>query len=370
MSRSFSNGLARAIVRGMKEAERERKRAQKAQQRAYEKQVREQNKIRKKEEKERYIESRYVEAVDQTEILINNLDKYNEIIERVSYAPLFRFDNYRKVYKEKEFTFRESSPIEVEPELQEVPDDSWLDKVFYSRVVKRNNIIEANEKEVERVKTEYEQRVKAYGDRKEKSYNSWVLEEQRRKKEIETKNQEINSWEELFYEHDEEAVTNFIEVAFANDRHFIDTVKEIENSYNRQTKVAIIEIRMKSKDEIFPYEGYKYFKTRDSIEPVKMKVKESTRRLKDLMLNIAISSFYIVFRNVNTKVNIVEEVVVNVIHDGVCCVSGRVSMEELNKLNLNVSSNYDALLDNHMRIMKQLARGVKPFERIYTHLGL
>jgi restriction system protein len=375
MARSFSRSLANAatsaLMRAMKEAERDRKRIQRAEEREHEKQLREQAKARQKLEKERYLENRIQEASDQSDKLIRGLDKYNDIASNANNGvALIKFEDYQKEFNPREFKFSEPKPKDVPPKLQEVPKESWLDNIFSSRVVKHNNIIESNENEIKRVKEEYEQKVEYYNIEKKQKYEAWLTEEEIRREEVREKNQEVMKWEEDFYNCEEEAVLKHIKIAFNKNRLFGNTVKEIESGYNQHNKTAIIEIHIKSKADIFPHEGYKYFKTRDSIEPVKMKITAYTKRLKGLMLNIVISSFFIVFRNANSNNRIVEEVVVNVFHEGVCCISGKVAAEQFNKLDLNITSNYDALSDNYLRIMKQLTRGVKSFERIYVQLGL
>lgn len=371
MARSFSRSLASAAMRALREAERERKRTIKAQQRAYEKQVREQTKARQKLEKERYIESMMLEAVNQSERLIKEMNKYSDIAtEAMNNVKLVEFEGYRTLFMPNEFSFSEPVPINLPPKLQEVPKESWLDNIFSARIVKRRNIIESNEEMVRRAKEDYEQKLEDYNLLKKQKYDDWSAEEERRKGEVLQKNQEVDKWQEDFYSCGEDAVLKFIEAAFDKNWLFSDTITEIESGYNEHTKKAIIEIHVKNKNDIFPYEGYKYFKTRDSIEPVKMKVTPSNQRIKDLMLNIAIAMLHITFRNANAEKDIVNEIVVNVFHEGVCCISGDVVAEQFIKLDLNITSHYDALLDNYFRVANQLARGVKSFERIYVQLGL
>jgi hypothetical protein len=375
MAKSFGKSLARAAtsatMRAMKEAERERKRALRTQQRVYEKQVREQEKARQKLEKERYIESRVLEAASQSGSLINELDKYNNIVSKVlEHVTLVSFEEYRNEFKPSEFIYNEQEPENLPAKLEEVPKESWLDSIFSSRIVKRNKIIQNNDAAIKRAKDEYEQKIEEYNVSKNQKYEAWIEEEEKRKVEILQKNQEVDKWEDEFNSHKEDAVIKFIEAAFDKNWLFGDTISEIESCYIEHTKKVVIEIHVKSKNEIFPYEGYKHLKTKDSIEPVKMKVKDATQRLTDLMINIAVSAFYIIFGNANAENDIVEEIVVNVIHEGVCCISGDITEKQLNKLDLAITSHYDALKDNYMRIVKQLARGVKPFERVYVQLGL
>lgn len=371
MARSFSKSIANAAVRAMKEAERERIRAAKARQKIIEKQAREIAKEKQKAEKERYIESRHQEAIELSENLINRLDEFNDIaLKAMKHVILLNFQKYRKKYVETTFVFKGTEPRNLPPELEEIPKESWLDNIFSSRVMKRIKTIERNEEATKCANEAYEQSLERYNVMKKDEYESWQANEQKREEEILRCNQDIDEWERDFSDGKESAVLRYIEEVFDQNWLFGDTIKEIESGYIEHSQKAIIEIHLKNKTEVFPHEGYKYFKTRDSIEPVKMKVAPSNQRLRELAINIAMATLHIIYGTTNVDKTIVNEIVVNVFHEGICCVSGEVVVEQFNKLDFNITSHYDALLDNYFKVAKQFTRGIKPYERIYIQLGL
>lgn len=375
MARSFSRSLARAVVNGAqraaRERERERVRAEKQRQRAYEKALRAQERELIKRDKEAYVEMKHNEAESMTKELLASLDTYNDLPNQVRQSIQYvDFNTFYDSFTPSNFVFEKAEPVYYAPLEKHVPKESWLDNVFTSRVVKRQQIISDNRNAVNQRQEEYQQRMVQYYEEKTRAYDSWLSGEKEREGQVIANNEDIDNWIKGIDNYNEEHVLRFVEAVFDVNWFFSDMVKEVETGYVKDVGKLILEIHMSKKEDIFPYEGYKYFKTRDSIEPVKMKVTQSNQRIRDIMLNIAISILYICFQATNTRNEVVKEIVINVLHEGVCCVSGHITRAKFEALDLNITSHYNALFDNYIKVGKQLTRGVKPYERIYSHLGL
>lgn len=375
------------IVREMEKAENQRRREalriEKEQQRE---RIKVQN-IRLREQakadKEHYVASQILQAEKMTSNLLRSYEKYNTLVAtQISTTDIFSFELLKKKYNESQFNFFEKKPTPKSPIIEiantaPVPNESWLENIFSSKKEKRLSIISQNKKLLEDIKAinqhnaelaeiEYQNHVSDYEIRKNEAKIEWEKREKQKKETVEIHNAEIDLWHTAYISGDDEAITAYIDTLFSTYNYALDTIIEHQIGYNKHCKKLVVDLHLADKDEIFEAEGYKYMKQRDEFDPIKMKATALTERMRNLMVEICIATFHLLFRN--DVAGHLDTITVNVFYDLVCCTSAEVERDTFTKHNFTTRSGISAFLELQMRVFKQINRGVRPFETLFATL--
>lgn len=355
--------LERIIVNSMKQSARDRQRVERERKREYNRQCKEQAKY----EKMMYIESKYEEANAKTEELMKSYDRYNLIIKNIQTCKIFDFEALKEKYYPKEYKSRYSKPLKSTSENKiEVPKKHWIENILPSVKAKRITI----ENEKDRLKEENEEKYKKDSKRYEeniiKEKIEWETKEKIKREKIEKQNKEIDIWKNDCINLKEEAIKKFINNILKKNNLLNEVTLGNVISFNKEIKKVIIDIQMELKDNIFKYEGYKYIKQRDIIEPVSMKIGLQNQKMKDLIINLCIAIFILMFKN--DSVNAFDEIIVNIYHNRICCVSGKLNKITYNDLKFDKEEDIIYIQNHFLRIYKQISTGVKPIEETYLKL--
>lgn len=356
--------LAVALARSGARIERQKRaaaiRAQKEQER---KRLAEQRE-RLKRDKEAYIQSQIKHADEMGKELHQTFHAYNEILSNLlleEQVPVF--DIIRNQYKEEPFTYSEPTPQYRKPALLPVPQKSWLEKLFKAKEQSRLDIIATNESTEQAAKAEYEEMLKKFEEEKELAEKEWA-EEQSAKKLAFYK--QIDSEEKAYLSLDVDALKEYLD-ALMELSGFLEDVEDVlenyEFGYQPLTKRLVVDMHIKKRDEIFYAEEFRYVKKTDKVVPVKMAASLANDRLKRLMIELVISEIVIIFNN--DRADAINDVVVNLYHDCICCVSAYVEKDTYRKYDLENKSNKSIFMSRQMRICKSLTTGVHAFEYIY-----
>lgn len=356
--RSFAGGLASAII---KERNRRNRQAKQIELR-YQKQV---LSASIKAEKEKYINDRIENAKLKTDTLLASYDKYCCLIKNAyENKQIFNFDQFKKKFNPSIFEFSEPLPNMNPPRLDKVPKIA----IFSSQKKKRLEVIQTNLRKKQEAENEYQDAIIKYNERKKAAQITWENKEAERKTLIDQENLDIEEWEKAYCNGDPKAVEKFVDTLFKINDYSEKTIDDPRFVYIKYSKKLIINFHLKnSKEEIFYAEGYRYIKQRDDYTPIKMKVGSINERLKNLLIELNIATFIVLFKN--DIGNILSEIIVNTYYDCICCVSSQVKKDEFINLDLLSKSDKAIFLENHMRICKQLGRYVKPFENMYINLS-
>ena len=128
----------------------------------------------------------------------------------------------------------------------------------------------------------------------------------------------------------------------------------------------IYEVFLKKEKELFPCEGYRYYKQKDSIEPIITKKTTINTILKELIPNVAITLIDILFKN--DELDLFNEIIVNVYYARKCSSSIKLLKDEYKSFNLNEEDDYYYVYDHYMKNYKTLTTGVKPYDSMYVEL--
>ena len=123
---------------------------------------------------------------------------------------------------------------------------------------------------------------------------------------------------------------------------------------------------MNDATSIFIAEGYKYIKQRDEFHPIKMKVAIFNERIRNLMIENVIATFLILFKS--DLAEHYDSIVVNSYQNKICGVSSEVDKVTFFEYDFTTTSSISGFIELHMRVFKQIARGVKPYDSIYLEL--
>ena len=357
---SFLREIERANRRAMREEARRQKEIQRqneANRRAYEKQA-----------KIDYLNCQQAKAELMTNEIIEQYERYKNIGSIIISKPqFFSFENYKKRYVELKFHYNKERPIKKEKsKLIKVPKERKIERIFTFLKNKRLSVEMKKKNLEEQELEEYNYELKKYEQEKEKTRKEFEIQEQNRKKEIEMHNNSIDEWRNNCQKHELgsldkyfDELLNFFNVQVENN--IISKTK-----YDLNDKALIYEVHLKKEYELFPCEGYRFYKQKDTIEPIATKKSTINTVLKQMIPNVVISILDLVFKN--DELNLFNEVVVNVYYERKCCSSIKLSKDEYKGFDLTNEDNFYYVYDHYMRNYKVISTGVKPFDSIYIDL--
>ena len=311
-----------------------------------------------------YVNNQLAIADNLTNNLLNQYKNYNNFINDILLSKrFFYFDSFKQKYEENKFFFNKAVPqMKNDSKKIKVPNESNIS--FFSN--RRKKIQEKKQLMEQKELEEYTLLMNRYEYEKNVAFSEFQKAEEQRKRLIENSNNNIDNWkkgctlyDKLCIEHFLARITKFF-VNKTNDK----LVNKIRYDYTNNK--LIFEIFMKKEKDIFPCEGYRYYKQRDSIEPITMKKNSISRMLKDIIPNIAISFTDLLYKNDELK--LFEHIIVNVFYERKCCSSICLDRNLYFNLDLLNEDNYYYVYDNYMKNYKTLTTGVKPFETIYMEL--
>lgn len=353
-------GLMRDLERAANAAERNRIRQQKQalrisamNQRAYEKQ-----------QKQQHLERMQIEADKRTDEILCQYKMYDNFCQNVLNSDkFFTIDNFKKKYVSEEFQFDEPIPVKSsKSECIKIPKESkiaFFQKRRLAKIEKKENLAKQEEQL-------YEDELKKYKNNKKRALELFEKNENKKMKEIEEFNLSIENWKKGCISNDKQCIDKYI-------AHFFQflvnsTGDKLINKiqYDLRDKQLIIEVYMKKEEEIFPCEGYRFYKQRDVIEPIATKKVTINTMLKEIIPNIAISFLDIVYKN--DELELVDNLIINVYYTRKCCASLKLSKEDYKNFDLRNEDMYYYVFDHFMKNYKVITTGVKPYDSIYLEL--
>ena len=315
-----------------------------------------------------YVNNQISMSDNLTNEILNQYRNYNDfLIAFLSSKRFFYFDSFKQKYDANQFFYNKPVPQRKnDSEKIKIPKEGKLENTisfFKNRRIKaQEKKVALENKEVE----EYNLLMNRYEYEKNLAYEQFKKNEEQRKNNIENFNQAIENWKSGCKAYDKACIDGFLARIF---NYFSNITKDkIVNKikYDYSNRKLILEVFLKKEKDMFPCEGYRYYKQRDVIEPINTKKTTINRMLKDIIPNVAISFLDLLYKN--DELFLFEEIIVNVFYDRKCCSSIDLTRDLYFTLNLLNEDNYYYVYDNYMKNYKTLSTGVKPYESIYMEL--
>ena len=185
------------------------------------------------------------------------------------------------------------------------------------------------------------------------------MEEKRRKKDIDGFNFKIDNLKTNYLEGNNDAITNFYNIAIKenNINRNIKFIKNYQIKYFENTKKIILEINLNNVDEYIKYSGYKYVKSRDSIEPVLALKKDVQTYLLHMLSCVTIGYLKFIFNN-DIGNNLNEVIVNSKYYDNYFC---SILMKKESYIKIE-NKNELIAYENYIKIPKTLNRPIIPYE--------
>ncbi|MGN1372185.1 MAG: hypothetical protein ACI4XM_07930 [Candidatus Coprovivens sp.] len=357
-------GLLRELEKINRAAEREQARRERIN-------ARNQEIYRRNLEKQRkadHMISQQKKADDLTKKIIDQYTDYDKFKDKIlSYPKFFRFDDFKKKTIKKKFVYNVPMPQKSSNSSQiKVPKESKLEqKLTFLR--KRRLSIENKKQEMELKETQqYNDLLKKYESNKAKALKKFELEQFKLNAEIDEFNKSVDNWKSGCANYDKESIDKYLAhllnffINNTNDK-LVSKVR-----YDYIDNKLIYEVFLKKENELFPCEGYRYYKQKDSIEPIITKKTTINTILKELIPNVAITLIDILFKN--DELDLFNEIIVNVYYTRKCCSSIKLLKDEYKSFNLNEEDDYYYVYDHYMKNYKTLTTGVKPYDSMYVEL--
>lgn len=242
----------------------------------------------------------------------------------------------------KHASFRSFTYTKKEPTIEEffskhgVPNKSFLEKIFKSRLKNRLAKEEA-------AQLEFEQSLQQYKDSKESALSEYEVEKASFEKVQKEHNDSIGLWKEQFESGDSLAIEKYISVVLANSKYPDGISSDPDVFYDIISKTAVISFNLPTPDDIPDVTGYKYVTSRKAIDPITIKPKEKASLYEGIIQQITLRTIHELFEGVYIKTNL-ENVVFNGWVSGVnkatgkdftaCIISVQASRKEFEEINL------------------------------------
>lgn len=345
MSRAFYYA-ARAAGRA---AVRERTRVIQANQKTY---VRQQ--------KEAYLNLRLSDAEKENERIKRKIEEFINYCEQIlKNVTTINFDNLKKQFIPKDFVFRDKPMFIDNSSKIVVPKEIWIEKIFKFLKKKRLILQKLKQDQMKVDRENYENLVKKYEKDLEQAKIKYNMEEASRKKDIDDFNFKIDNLKTNYLEGNNDAITNFYNIAIKenNINRNIKFIKNYQIKYFENTKKIILEINLNNVDEYIKYSGYKYVKSRDSIEPVLALKKDVQTYLLHMLSCVTIGYLKFIFNN-DIGNNLNEVIVNSKYYDNYFC---SILMKKESYIKIE-NKNELIAYENYIKIPKTLNRPIIPYE--------
>lgn len=321
-----------------------------------------------KQQRFEHVNAQKIKAEELTKEILDTYKNYDTFKDEILSTPsYFSFDNFKKKYVEAVFKYDCAKPIKGnKAEHIKVPKKTKLEKKF-KFLKKRRLTLELKKETLEKKELdEFNLMLNKYEEEKNIALDNYKKQELNRKKEIDKHNNSIDNWKRGCLKHDKDCIDKFL--AYLLNFFLSKTNDKIINKiqYSFDNNKLICEAYLKKERELFPCEGYRFYKQKDVIEPIKIKRNTVNTILKELIPNVAITLIDIIYKN--DELNLFEEIIINVYYDRKCCSSIKLQKDEYSGFKLNNEDDYYYVHDHYMKNYKTLSTGVKPYDSIYMDL--
>lgn len=322
MAKSFSSlvmAAARAGARATRQAEASRKRQIKANERyerqlsreaiRYEKENIRYEKQLEKQRREQYIEDMIAEAEEATE-KVNTIFNYlttGIIKETLEIDDTVVFSNLKPKYKPPRFKSKLSTnhipllteePI-LDTYIKKVGDLPFLGRYFGFIKKKWENKIESAKAMHLEDYSKWNVALKRIEDLQKQLINDTELEKQefnsaleQYKKDYNEKCEEIDTFQNLYFAGDEDAVISYVSIVLDSSNYLEDWEREIKIGYSKESKELLVEFKLPTL-EIIPEElDFKYSKTKDDLIIKKRKLSEISLAYSTLISSLALRTIH------------------------------------------------------------------------------
>ena len=360
---SLMRALVQAGARYARQQDAIENRRRREQERLYRAQIRAAAREQAKKDKAAYVEVQKGIAVDMGEKLLEEFtEQYSNILKRIlNHKDISVFNSLIDAYHDDSiFVFDKPKPSFHSPDLEEVPKESWLEGIIKSKKEKRLQIIAHNKELSDEATIAYQKSLTTYKEEMDNALIQWENERKRKKEEYMGS---ISSAVESYLTGDVNVLKDYVEGLIEFSDLPLDVIESKLIGYQPNTKQLVLNISFKDRDSIFYAGGYRYLIQKDEFVTTKMKVSDANIRLRDLMTEVTMALIVLLYEN--DTANFFDSVVVNVIHDNICCISTLVDKQLYSMLDFSKKKVQYEFKDTHMRIFKTLKTGVKPFEFIY-----
>ena len=316
--------------------------------------------IRRAEREEIYEEG-YNEAKVENERLQSIKQNCFDYAENMmTMDPYFDFDLLRNKYIEEYFIYNKVKPKYVDnASLIKVPKQSKLEN-FVKPLQNRRLNLEKKFKEQQIIdQNNFNERLEAYNEEKEKARFDFEKDEKLRKKKIEAQNKRVDKFEKDYYNHSVGIQEKFLNTLLNKylQSYTTNMFDKYEIKYDDIDKTVVFDLTMSDVYNFFEYSKCKYIKTRNELSYSYYKDSEIKKEFINLLPNIALG-FTNLFLN-NDLNNSIDCVFINIIYNEVCLLSLVVTKDEFKVLNA-----YHLEDLKNIRLFKSLTHGVKPFKSV------
>lgn len=310
---------------------------------------------------------------------------------------IFEFGMLLEDYSVRPCVFQEKEPqkstyVEFKPILKEEKGKTSLEKIFpllkkkrEAVILENNNAVEEaviiNKKRVENIEHEYKDAIAEYLIRKNKYEQQWNDEEEKKKNLIEEHNAQVLQWKTNYEKGEIDAIIELYNNILSEKNFLQDLLEKITVGYNKYTRKIVVESSVKDKDMIFNQVKLSIDHSADikaqngevteyTITTKTYEQKYSITEKNDLMIRLMIDlSIAIGIKLVkNDLEGYIESFVANMCHNDKCCISLFAEKGEFEEICFKNVSEKEKFISSNIKQAKQIARGIKPFESLYTEM--
>lgn len=255
-----------------------------------------------------------------------------------------------------------------------VPKERWIECILTGLrderlkfiKIKEDNVKEVDEKNRSAEKLndqKFEIEMQKYLDKENKAKLVWVLKEEEKQKNINYHNENLTKINNAINEGEISAIAMFVKLLITRTKFSTYGIKDIKVGFNTNTKKMILNVYIHNKDDIFKYCEYRYIKKDQKFIPKEMKVSDKNKYLKIYQENLCKAIIYYIY---NSSIgDLINNLVVNIYHGTVCCVSSQIEKNQFIEYDLSVTSEVITFDTRHMRVYKTLNTGVKCYDNLF-----
>lgn len=247
-------------------------------------------------EEQAYPKRMKLKAEEMTEDAEDTLNGYKEILSDglkfhpVIWETLYRTDNY------KPFSFSQPKPKLSDFEKYiEIPPKTWWENIFIKLRQKRENAEKESERLKEQAGIDYENALNEYEKNRNREYEQYIVQKEKFDKDKTEYNNAIDEKRKLIDMGNEEAVEDYFLDTLESENFPFDFILEFNLKYENLQKELIANISLPDKSAFSDILSYKYVASKKSIDPVRMKEKESSELYDNYIKQIIIRLIYVLF---------------------------------------------------------------------------
>ncbi|MBF8276676.1 MAG: Restriction endonuclease [Candidatus Brocadiaceae bacterium] len=298
MRRGFL-GVLNSIAREARRAEAEKKRQQRDCLQ-YQRQLERTQRLRDKEEKQRYLEQRLEEAADKNVELAERLDSLRRVLNHtISTNDTIRFETLRIRKQFKPVPTPKNISLGTRPPQKEdfvvkVKTPGFLEKTFGFKKRYESELVTANAQyekarlTFERAEREREEKLSHFLSEQEKKRQSFMTKAQQR-------NSEVDEFEASYRNGEYQAIITYNTMVLEQSEYPDGFPQEFRVGYAPESKQLVIDYDLPYVGVIPTEEEFKYVKTKDSIESKPRKATEVKELYQDVVAAVTLRTLHEVF---------------------------------------------------------------------------